>query len=231
MKTSKMFNGLLVFTGASVLVAMTLLTGCATKEYVGQQIAPVSDRVTQAENKITKNEGQIAQLDSRITADEGKITAVEGNVSKVDAKAEKALAGLGNLKLERKLVVTDDNKESASFAFKSHKLTDKSMKEIDAFLSSIKSDVMNSATVVFLVAGHADSKGTDDVNYQLGKKRADAVAQYLIIEKKIDPMHVVTVSYGKSAPVADNKTKDGRAQNRRVEIQVYREVISTNISK
>jgi outer membrane protein OmpA-like peptidoglycan-associated protein len=231
MKTSKMFNGLLLFTGVAALVTMTLFTGCATKEYVGQQIAPVADRVTQAETKITKNEGQIAQLDSRLTADEGKISSVEGSISKVDAKAEKALAGLGNLKLERKLVVTDDNKESASFGFKSSKLTDKSKSEIDSFLSTIKAEVLSSPTVVFLVAGHADGKGTEDVNYQLGKKRADAVAQYLITEKKVDPMHVVTVSYGKSAPIADNKTKEGRAQNRRVEIQVYSEVINTNISK
>jgi outer membrane protein OmpA-like peptidoglycan-associated protein len=230
MKTSRMFNGLLLLAGIGAFVAMTLFSGCATKEYVGQQIAPVSDRVTQAETKITKNEGQIAQLESRLTADEGKIGTIEGNVSKADAKAEKALAGFGNLKLERKLVITDTNKESASFAFRSSKLTEKSMKEIDSFLGNIKSDVMNSSTVVFLVAGHTDDKGTQDINYQLGKSRADAVAQYLITEKKIDPMHVVTVSYGESAPVADNKTKDGRAQNRRVEIQVYSEVIS-NIAK
>lgn len=230
METSKMFKGLLLFAGIGALVTMTLFTGCATKKYVGEQITPVADRVTQAETKITKNEGQIAQLESRLTGDEGKISTIEGNVSKADAKAEKALAGLGNLKLERKLVITDDNKESASFAFKSSKLTEKSMKEIDSFVGSIKSDVMNSSTVVFLVAGHTDDKGTEDINYKLGKSRAEAVAQYLITEKKIDPMHVVTVSYGKSAPIADNKTKDGRAQNRRVEIQVYREVIS-NVAK
>jgi outer membrane protein OmpA-like peptidoglycan-associated protein len=231
MKTSKMFNGMLLFTGVAVLVTMTLFTGCATKEYVGQQIAPVSDRVTQAETKIAKDEGQITQLDSRLTADEGKISAVEGNVSKTDAKAEKALAAFGNLKVERKLVLSDSDKEGATFAFRSHKLTDKSMKAIDSFISSIKSDTMSSANVVILVAGHTDDKGTESVNYQLGKSRADAVAQYLITEKKIDPMHIVAVSYGESAPTADNKTKDGRAQNRRVEIQVYREVISTNVSK
>jgi outer membrane protein OmpA-like peptidoglycan-associated protein len=229
MKTSKMFKGLLLFAGVGALVTMTLFTGCATKEYVGLQIAPVADRVTQAETKITKNEGQIAQLESRLTADEGKISTIEGNVSKTDAKAEKALAGFGNLKFERKLVITDDNKESASFAFKSHKLTEKSMKDIDSFLGTIKADVMNSSTVVYVVAGHTDDKGTEDINYQLGKSRADAVAQYLVTEKKIDPMHIVAVSYGESAPIADNKTKDGRAQNRRVEIQVYREVIN-NVS-
>jgi outer membrane protein OmpA-like peptidoglycan-associated protein len=230
MKTSKMFNGLLLFAGIGALVTTTLFTGCATKEYVGQQIAPVTDRVSQAETKITKNEGQIAQLESKLTADEGKISTIEGNVSKADAKAEKALAGFGNLKFERKLVITDTNKESANFAFRSSKLTEKSMTEIDSFVGGIKSDVKNSSTVVFLIAGHTDDKGTEDVNYKLGKSRAEAVAQYLITEKKIDPMHIVTVSYGESAPMADNKTKDGRAQNRRVEIQVYSEVIS-NVAK
>jgi outer membrane protein OmpA-like peptidoglycan-associated protein len=226
MKTSKMYNGVLLFTGVATLVAMTLFSGCATKEYVGQQIAPVTERVAQAETKITKNEGQIAQLDSRITADEGKINTIEGNVSKADAKAEKALSALSNLKIERKTVITDDNKESASFSFKSHKLTDKSKKEVDSFLASIKSDVMNSPGMLIVVAGYCDDKGTEEVNYKLGKARAESVAQYLITEKNIDPMHVMTVSYGKSAPIADNKTKDGRAKNRRVEIQVYKEAIS-----
>jgi len=217
---------MLLFTGVTVLVTMTLFTGCATKEFVGQQITPVSDRVTQAESKIAKNEGQLTQLDSRITADEGKISTIDGNVSKVDAKAEKALASLGNLKIEQKVVITDDNKESASFTFKSHKLSDESKKQIDSFIGGIKTDVMNSPKFMIVIAGYCDDKGSEDVNYKLGKARADAVAQYLITEKNMDPVHIMTVSYGKSAPIADNKTKDGRAKNRRVEISVYRETVN-----
>ena len=76
-----------------------------------------------------------------------------------------------------------------------------------------------------LIKGHTDSSGPQDINYELGKRRADAVSRYLIVQKKIDPLRVVTVSYGETSPVAPNDTRDGRAKNRRVEILVYKEKI------
>jgi hypothetical protein len=61
----------------------------------------------------------------------------------------------------------------------------------------------------------------------LGKRRADAVSRYLILQKKVDPMRVMPVSYGESTPASDNSTAQGRAKNRRVEILVYREGITS----
>jgi OOP family OmpA-OmpF porin len=78
-----------------------------------------------------------------------------------------------------------------------------------------------------VVAGHTDSAGSEDYNYELGKRRADAVTRYLITQKKLDPLRVVSVSYGESAPVAENRTAQARAKNRRVEILVYREAITS----
>jgi hypothetical protein len=49
------------------------------------------------------------------------------------------------------------------------------------------------------------------------------VSRYLITKKNLDPLRVVPVSYGQSAPVEDNKTPQARAKNRRVEILVYRD--------
>jgi outer membrane protein OmpA-like peptidoglycan-associated protein len=82
-------------------------------------------------------------------------------------------------------------------------------------------------STVFLVAGHTDNAGSEDFNYELGKKRADAVTRYLIAQKKLDPMKVISVSYGESAPLQDNTTSQSRAKNRRVEILVYREGITS----
>jgi outer membrane protein OmpA-like peptidoglycan-associated protein len=226
METSRTYKGLLLIAGVLIFITMCILSGCATKEFVGQQITPVSDRVTQTETRIGKTEGQITQLDSRLTADEGKISAVDSNVSKVDAKADRALSSLSNLKIERRFVLAVDKKEGANFDFKSSKLTDKAMKEIDAFLNEVPAG----DNVVFLVAGYTDSRGSEDVNYALGKHRAEAVSRYLITQKKLDPLRVVTTSYGKDSPIADNKTKEGRAQNRRVEIVVYRDVISSSVA-
>jgi hypothetical protein len=53
------------------------------------------------------------------------------------------------------------------------------------------------------------------------------VSRYLITQKKIDPLKVVSVSYGESAPLQDNSSSQGRAKNRRVEILVYRDGITS----
>ncbi len=67
------------------------------------------------------------------------------------------------------------------------------------------------------VAGHTDSKGTDDYNMGLSEKRANAIKDYLVSKHGISPERVVVKAYGKSKPVASNNTSDGEALNRRVE--------------
>jgi hypothetical protein len=80
---------------------------------------------------------------------------------------------------------------------------------------------------MFVVAGHTDNVGKEEYNYELGKKRADVVGRYLITQKKLDPMRVIPVSYGESNPASDNSSPQGRAKNRRVEILVYRDGITS----
>jgi outer membrane protein OmpA-like peptidoglycan-associated protein len=146
-------------------------------------------------------------------------------LGEVDAKTEKALNNLANLRLERKAVI--DMKEGANFGFNSASLPSQARKEIDGFLSDLKGDAASMDNTVLVVAGHTDSAGSDEYNYELGRRRADAVSRYLITQKKMDPLRVVTVSYGKTAPAAENNTAQGRAKNRRVEILVYREAITS----
>jgi outer membrane protein OmpA-like peptidoglycan-associated protein len=68
--------------------------------------------------------------------------------------------------------------------------------------------------------GHTDSIGTEAYNQKLSQKRAEVVKKYLIKEAGVDPSNITTVSHGESNPVADNKTKEGRFQNRRTEILI-----------
>jgi outer membrane protein OmpA-like peptidoglycan-associated protein len=205
----------------------------ATRNWVKEQVDPVSGRVSDTENRLTQTEGQIGKLDSRmgsaeskIGAVEGKLASLDGRVTEVDGKAERALQTLGNLKLERRLVI--DMKEGANFGFNSAVLPPQARKEIDGFLSDLKGDLAGGENAVFLVAGHTDNAGPEEYNYELGKRRADSVGRYLVTQKKLDPLRVITVSYGKNAPAADNSSRDGRAKNRRVEILVYREAITPN---
>jgi peptidoglycan-associated lipoprotein len=156
---------------------------------------------------------------------EGRLGQFEGRLGQVDAKADRALNAIGNLRLERKLVI--DMKDGANFAFNSANLPHEAQREIDGFLSDFKGDSAGSEGMVFMVAGHTDNVGAEDYNYDLGKKRADAVSRYLITKKSVDPLRVVSVSYGESTPVENNSSAQGRAKNRRVEILVYRDGITS----
>jgi OOP family OmpA-OmpF porin len=73
------------------------------------------------------------------------------------------------------------------------------------------------------VEGHTDGIGTEQYNQKLSERRAEAVRQYLIKEGGVEPGNISAIGYGKTKPVADNKTKEGRAENRRDEILILSE--------
>jgi outer membrane protein OmpA-like peptidoglycan-associated protein len=226
--------GLKLILATGAVGTLLLAQGCvATRDWVREHVEPISGRVTQGENrlgqaeaKIGQAETQIGSLGGRLSGAEGKLGQFEGRLGQTDAKAEKALSALSNLKLERRFVI--DMKEGANFAFNSANLPAQVRKEIDGFLSDLKGDPAGMDGTLFLIAGHTDSAGSEDYNYELGKKRADAVSRYLITQKKLDPLRVHSVSYGETAPVTENKTARARAKNRRVEILVYREGITSS---
>jgi outer membrane protein OmpA-like peptidoglycan-associated protein len=211
----------------SLFIIVPTLQGCvATRDWVNEQLGPFGQRVSQAENKIEQTSGRVDKVEGRLSSAEGRLTGLDGRVGEVDAKAERALGSLANLRLQRKLVLS--MKEGAQFSFNSAAFNEQTKREIDGFLSDLKNDLKDSDSAVFLVAGHTDNTGPDDYNYDLGAKRASTIARYLITQKSIDPTRVVTVSYGESAPLDDNKTRQGREKNRRVEILVYRDTIASS---
>jgi|GEM_PF-1848070 outer membrane protein OmpA-like peptidoglycan-associated protein len=187
---------------ASIFAGTTLLftaSGClATRDWVETQLNPVK--------------AQLNQTDARL--------------NQTDAKADRALAGLQNLRLERRLVLGTDH--GPTFAFGSAALTDNARRTIDGFFQDLPgSDKSGSASSrVFVVAGYTDSVGSEQYNYKLGLQRAESVAGYLVTREGVDPTQIHVVSYGATKPIANNRTARGRRSNRRVEISVYQEKIT-----
>lgn len=175
--------------------------GClATRGWVAEQIAPLDGRLSQVETRLGQTEVRVGNAETKVT-----------NV----------LDRLDHLRLERRLVL--NLKDGSNFALDSSTVSSDTKRQIDGLLS----DLDSTDDKIFLVTGHTDSAGSDAHNYELGQQRAGRVAQYLITQKGIDPLHVTTMSYGKNAPIANNATRAGRSKNRRVEILVYKESLTS----
>jgi OOP family OmpA-OmpF porin len=111
--------------------------------------------------------------------------------------------------------------EKVTFAADAFFDTDKSVlkKEAGAKLDDLVSKVKDINLEVIIAVGHTDSDASDKYNQKLSVRRAEAVKKYLV-SKGIEPNRVYTEGKGEKQPVADNKTKEGKAKNRRVEIEV-----------
>jgi outer membrane protein OmpA-like peptidoglycan-associated protein len=157
---------------------------------------------------------------------EVKVGDFDGRLTTLDAKTQQALDTMANSKLERQVVV----EAGATFKANSSSLPPTAKKEIDGILAELKRSPTGVDGVTFLVAGHTDDAGSEDYNYALGQKRANAVASYLVNDKQIDRTRVMPVSYGESAPMLDNASAKGREMNRRVEILVYREGVTPPVA-
>jgi outer membrane protein OmpA-like peptidoglycan-associated protein len=109
------------------------------------------------------------------------------------------------------------SEDSGNFKFGKTELPDQAKQKIDQLVGQLKQDPKN---VYIEIEGHTDNVGPSLVNEKIGLERAQAVERYLYEQYQI-PLHKMNViSYGETKPIAPNKTKAGRAQNRRVVIKV-----------
>jgi OOP family OmpA-OmpF porin len=114
-------------------------------------------------------------------------------------------------------VITLSDADDVLFAFNSADLTPSMQSRLDSVMGKLQDPSVTSIKVV----GHTDSVGSDEYNLELSQKRASSVAEYLL-SQGVTPNKVTSEGKGESEPVADNETEEGRAKNRRVELNINR---------
>ena len=113
---------------------------------------------------------------------------------------------------------------SVHFGFNKDNLT----KDAKAALDQLASDVPNTKGYILTLEGGTDSTGPADYNYDLSQRRATSVIQYLASQHNIPAHKIYVIGLGKDKPVDSNKTSEGRAKNRRVDVKLMTNVQGEN---
>jgi outer membrane protein OmpA-like peptidoglycan-associated protein len=183
-----------IFAATAIVASAISLGGCATKDYVNEQVAAVDTKVQSTQATLGQHQTHLSQLDQ----------------STKDALDRATAAGkLAEGKFLYSMVLSDD---SVKFPVDSAKLSTEAEQRLSDFADKLKNDNRN---VYVEIQGHTDSRGPDNINARLGEDRAEAVRLFMN-QHGVPLNRMATISYGKQDPVADNKTRAGRAQNRRV---------------
>jgi peptidoglycan-associated lipoprotein len=224
-----MFRKLLIASSITVF-AIGGTTACATKKFVRGSVGEVNEKVDsqgraieETQERTRKNEGRISEVDlkaqsaaQRAQAANDAAAAAHAAATSVGTEANAKFDSIdkASKRLVYEVVLSEDQ---GNFKFGKTALPTEAKTKIDEMVSQLKQDPKN---IYLEIEGHTDSIGAARTNEQIGLARAEAVKKYLYEQYQI-PLHKMNViSYGKEKPVAPNKTKAGRAQNRRVVIKV-----------
>jgi len=243
----------LTATLAAIAALSFMGTGCATKKYVAQTVAPIDARVTGTETKNADQDKQIAEhgknieeLDrsasrtrEQLKDTDAKAVAAGEAAAKADQKADgawkaadgaKSLAQQGldaNAQLARTVDAMNKYQvlktETVLFAVNQSVLTEDAKAQLEELAKSTE----GLDRYVIEVQGFTDKTGSPTINDRLSQSRAQEVARYLANEHKIPVRSIALLGEGYAQPVADDKTREGRKLNRRVEIRLYVPEVAT----
>jgi len=230
--------------GIVILAGILVLSGCASRKYVRLQTQALEPAIQEASNAAKENAERIDAVDRRaqqgITAAgaaDQKATAAQTAANTAnqaaqaaDRKADTANQGvqqannrINTLETRVSSINTLDNytqteTQTVTFDVNKSNLSNPAKSTLDR----IASDVNGQRTGFMLeLQGYTDGTGSELYNIDLSQRRAESVQRYLV-SKNVPLYRISIVGLGKDNPVADNKTTQGRAQNRRVEVRVLK---------
>jgi peptidoglycan-associated lipoprotein len=215
-----------IVTASVAALALGGTTACATKKMVRTQVGEVNEKVDtlsqsleETQQRTKANESKIGEVDQRAAAANTRAQQAGQRADEAFSAADKVNARADAIEASNKRLVYEVvlSEDKGNFKFGKSVLPETASGEIDQLVSQLKANPNGS---YIEIEGHTDNVGPKDVNYKLGLERAENVKRYLYEHHQV-PLHKINViSYGEEKPIAPNKTKDGRAQNRRVVIKV-----------
>jgi OOP family OmpA-OmpF porin len=218
-------------TSLTILLAacMAATFGCTSKNYVKQQTTPLINKTNELDDMTAKNSKDIKDVDARAQAG---IQAVNAKTAEVEQKAQTAnqnatsaqqVADAANNRVGvlTNTVANLDNyrpvaETSVKFGFNKDNLTAKSKDALDQLAGTISS----TKGYIITLEGGTDSVGSPDYNYDLSQRRANSVIQYLASKYNVPAHKIYVIGLGKDKPLETNKTREGRADNRRVDVRL-----------
>ncbi len=220
-------------------LALAGITGCATKNYVRSQTAPLVDHTNQLDEKTATNNRNRHDVDDRAQAG---IKQAQGAADSATQNAQTAGKSAGDAEtaandavhradsLDSVIKGLDNYRPlgdvSVTFGFDKAVLTKDDKEQLDGFAAQLGA----AKSYILEVTGGTDSTGPADYNYDLSNRRADAVVQYLATKYNVPARRFYLIGIGKDKEVAPNDTAEGRKQNRRVEIRMLSNSTDQNAS-
>ena len=186
-------------------------------------VVPVEGRVGEAENRLSQAEANAQRLSGQLEELSAVANTARGGAKAAQETADQAVAAVEttNKRIDGILTGLDEYEAkrgiTVNFNAGSSKLTPESMASLDEIAVQAKSE----KAYVIEITGYASSEGGQELNKRLSQQRADAVVRYLADNHMIPLRRIVTPhGYGTLHPVADNTTREGRKENRRVEVKI-----------
>jgi outer membrane protein OmpA-like peptidoglycan-associated protein len=221
---------------------MLALSGCATKKFVRNEVAGaegrINPKITEVDNRVKEAGERIDAVDRRATqgiqAADQKATQAGTAAQAADTKATNAqrtadTATQGVTQANTRITAVENRfntidtftagqPQSVTFRLGSANLSDDAKRTLDGIAGQVSG--LNTGYLVEL-QGFTDSTGSENTNNSLSQRRAESVKRYLV-SKNVALHRISIIGLGEVNPVADNNTRAGREQNRRVEVRVLR---------
>ncbi len=190
-----------------------------TARTVEANVVPVENRVGTAENRLGEAEKNAERMSGQVDELAAVSNAARGGAAAAQESAARAVEG-GRVANDRISSIDDYTPErsiAVGFKLRSAALTPEAKKTLD----EIATYAQTAKGYLLEVTGYAYESRNKDANRRLSEQRAESIVRYLVENHSIPLRRIVTpFGFGNANPVADNTTREGRAQNRRAEVRV-----------